>query len=202
MLPRFQNCETLVVMEPELVRIGGFEISKVVFETAALLTSVIIGGLISYLTTWAADKRKWRQHQKDKHLEQQREALALTLEWIQPIQSVLMSNFSIATALIRGDVDRHEFKEQWPAFKQSIDLMGEDIPSRLQVHIPPKVYKKRNDVLRQLEELRSYILLSSPMSFENVEERLSEFLQREATVEQSFAALKQELKEEYEKTFR
>jgi hypothetical protein len=61
MLPRFQNCETLVVMEPELVRIGGFEISKVVFETAALLTSGIIGGLISYLTTWAADKRKWRQ---------------------------------------------------------------------------------------------------------------------------------------------
>jgi phosphoglycolate phosphatase-like HAD superfamily hydrolase len=40
------------------------------------------------------------------------------------------------------------------------------------------------------------------MSFENVEERLSEFLQREATVEQSFAALEQELKEEYEKTFR
>lgn len=48
-------------MPPDVVQIGPFIISKVVFYTAVPLISVVMGGLITYLTTRAIENKKWEQ---------------------------------------------------------------------------------------------------------------------------------------------
>jgi hypothetical protein len=66
-------------MNDELVQIGPFLISRAVFDFLAPLLGVLVGGLITYFTVQAAEK-KWQQQKSDK-LQNRSGAIAETLEW-------------------------------------------------------------------------------------------------------------------------
>lgn len=66
-------------MQTDGTKIGPIELSRII-DTLLPLIGVVIGGLITYLTTRALESRKWQQEKKDKLRERQREALALALD--------------------------------------------------------------------------------------------------------------------------
>ena len=77
-------------MPDDVVQIGPIIISKVVFDVLTIIFSVVVGGLITYLTTRKVEIQKWEQQKKDKRQEQYREAIAKALDWIAPMESALI----------------------------------------------------------------------------------------------------------------
>jgi hypothetical protein len=106
-------------MSSDFVQIGSFTVSKVVFDAFIIILSVVTGGIITYLTTRAIENQKWLQQKKDRQQEQYREALALALDWIAPIDTALVRIQSLSGALIGNRITRGEFQERWP------DLLNE-----------------------------------------------------------------------------
>ena len=87
-------------MPPEFVQIGPIVISKVVLDVLAPLFGTVIGGFITYFTTRATENRKWKQQKEDQLPEQRREAIALSLEWITPIDLVLYRASTAVSGLL------------------------------------------------------------------------------------------------------
>jgi hypothetical protein len=189
-------------MPPDFVQIGPFIISRVVFDTAVPLVSVVIGGLITYLTTRAIENRKWEQQKKDKLQEQRREAIGLALEWIAPIESAVTRASLLTSSFIKKTISEDEFRSRWPDLISV--LARKDIPVRLSVLLPPNTYERGIQITMQLEELQAFSLISEPIGKTTVEEwtkRFDSVTHCIASMQQTLTALNHELTEEYKRTF-
>jgi len=139
-------------MPNDVVQIGPIIISKAVFDALIIIFSVIVGGLITYLTTRTIESQKWEQQKKDKRQEQYREALAMALDWIAPIESALTQIESISSSYVWNHISREEFQKRWPNLLSKLGILEKAIPARLQVLLPSAAYNGLQ-IVRQIEEL-------------------------------------------------
>jgi hypothetical protein len=136
----------------ELVRIGPIVISTVAFNALVALLATLIGGLLTYLATALAEHRRWKREKRDRFSGEQREAIALALEWIEPLESAVIWASALAGAALRGNHNQEAVHEQWPHVLT--DLKTRDLPARLRAVLPDAVYQGAFDIVRQLDGLR------------------------------------------------
>jgi len=177
-----------------MVQIGPLVISKslinVLIPLIGTLIGTLIGGLISYLAITAAEDRKYRREKKDKLQEQQREALALALEWIMPIENALTRASLLGTSFQRHLIDEHKFRHDYPDLISSLANM--DPSAHLRVFLPKDAYPRVYEIVEGLHTLRSMALRH---------ETLMECIELEADLSIKVGNLKTYLEDEYRKTF-
>ena len=192
-------------MPDDVVQIGPVIISKVVFDVLTIIFSVVVGGLITYLTTRRIEIQKWEQQKKDKRQEQYRESLAMALDWVAPIESALIHVQSLSSSYIWKDISRGEFQKRWPDLLSKLSSIDKAIPARLQVLLPPAAYDGLN-IVQEIDELYHYLLFSdSPaeqVDFQSVSERINGASDRIVSIRKMFSDYKKLLKDEYESTFK
>jgi hypothetical protein len=192
-------------MPNDVVQIGPIIISKVVFDVLTIIFSVIVGGLITYLTTRAIEIQKWEQQKKDKKQEQYRGALAMALDWIAPIESALTQIESISTSYIWKHISREEFQKRWPDLLSKLSTLEKAIPARLQVLLPFATYNGLQ-IVKQIEELYYYLLHSElppeQVNIDSVRERIYGASDRIMSINKMASEYKKLLIDEYESTFK
>lgn len=144
-------------MPTDVVQIGSFIISKVVFDAFIIILSVVSGGLVTYFTTRAIENQKWIQQKKDKQQEQYREAIALALEWIAPIDNALIHVQSLSAAYMNNRIIRGEFQKRWPRLLNELGALDRAMPARLKVLLPQKFYEGF-DIVNDIDDLYFYLL--------------------------------------------
>ena len=190
-------------MPSEPIQIGPFIISKAALDMIIPLISVVIGGLITYLTTHAMENRKWQHQRRDKMQEQRREAISRVLDdWIDPIHSALTEASLLASGYIRKTISEDVFRKKWPDLLS--ELAKRDLPRTLIVLLPTDAYELSHQITSKLEELWSFILLSEPVGKTTVEDywqRLDSVARHIENLQGMLDTLNKELIEEYKKTF-
>lgn len=187
-------------MSTEFVQIGNFFISKVVFEAVILLTSVVVGGVITYLTTRTLEYQKWNQQKKEKLQEQRREALGHALEWIAPIEIAMSDSNILASAFIEKNISEDDFRTQWPNLVS--ELAKKVIPARFSVLLPSSSYKLSLQIIRQLRELYINSLHSQGVTtWEKLAPIYNKYMEQAAEIDKTLVTLRKELTDEYMKTF-
>jgi hypothetical protein len=189
-------------MTPDTVQIGPIIISKSVFDALMVLVSVIIGGLVTYFTTQAIEHKKWRERKQDKMQEYRREALALALEWLPPIEIAIYKASVLSSGFLRNELSEDKMRKDWPHLLH--DLAMKDLPMRFNVLLPSATQKRIDDIISLIEDLQSFALRTKPVKKMEKEEwmqSLRSIAERTSRLNANSEALNQELKSEYEKTF-
>ena len=190
-------------MQPDAIQIGPLLISRAVFDALLLLAGVVVGGLMTYLTTRAIENKKWTQQKQDRLQQYRREALGLALEWIPPIEIALYKASSLASRHLKNEASEDEMRKQWP--KLLSELARRDLPIRLNVLIPQSIRSQSNAIVRRLDDLHSTALSARPVNkFAGPKwTTLFQATMKEATeLQTDFDRLKEELVSEYNKTFK
>jgi hypothetical protein len=146
-------------MPTDFVQIGSITISRVVFDVFTIILSVITGGLVTYLTTRAIENQKWKQQKKDKQQEQYREALALALDWIAPIDTALIRVESLSSAFIWNRITEAEFRQRWPDLLNDLSRLDRAMPAKLKVLLPENIYSGLK-IVNSIDELYTHLLLT------------------------------------------
>ena len=189
-------------MPNDVVQIGPLIVSRAVLDVAGPLVGVVVGGLVTYLTTRAIESKRWEQQKKDKLAEQRREAIGLALEWLAPIESVLTEASLLASRLIRGTMSEDEFRGRFPDLVAL--LANKDLPARLRVLLPLDAYSIALQIVREVEDLRAFSLISRPVGTTTAEEwteRLDSVAESLERMQQMLSALERQLTQEYKSTF-
>ncbi|MFZ5902254.1 MAG: hypothetical protein ACOYZ8_01705 [Chloroflexota bacterium] len=190
-------------MSPDFVQIGSFTVTKVVFDAFIIILSVITGGLITYLTTRAIENQKWKQQKKDRQQEQYREAIALALDWIAPIDTALVRIQSLSAAMIGHRITRDEFQKRWPDLLNELGRLDRAMPARLKVLLPKKFYDGFS-IINDIDELYYYLLLTpqkTPKSGENLAELVKQASDQILAIKESSEAYKNMLIDEYKNSY-
>lgn len=191
-------------MSNDFVQIGSFAVSKVVFDVFTIIFSVIIGGLITYLTTRAIENQKWEQQKKDKQQEHYRDALALALDWIAPIDTSLIRIESLSSAFIWHRITRDKFQEQWPHLLSDLSSLDRTIPAKLKVLLPIDVYDGLK-IVNSIDELYTFLLFTEQpvqKSDDNLMERLKNASAQIDAIKKLSEDYKNMLIEEYKNTYK
>ena len=140
------------------------------------LLGVIVGGLITYLTTQALETRKWKQQKRDTYLADYRDALKLALDWIDPINRAIDRATQIVLVYekrvyvpesdpngLRGDAAGP--MKYWPDLAKELSTLDLRLASR--ALLPPGIIQGQNaivdglaelgDLAQHLADLRDYI---------------------------------------------
>ena len=189
-------------MHPDTVQIGSLVISKSIFDALMVMLGVITGGLIAFLTTTAIEKKRWEAQKADRTQEHRREALALALEWIPPIELALEKAVMLASGYLRNETSEKEFSRQWPNLLHELAIR--DLPMRLNVLVPDSIQQRTNAIIEELRSLQSFTFSVKPVR--NVDQsewmkRFHAFSDQASKLRNEFTLLKQELISEYKKTF-
>jgi hypothetical protein len=185
----------------ELVRIGPIVISTVAFNALVALFATLIGGLLTYLATALAEHRRWKREKRDRFSAEQREAIALALEWTDPLESAVIWASALAGAALRGNHDQDAVHEQWP--QVITDLKARDLPARLRVFLPDTVFQGALGIAREIDRLRfqavacSQALAAGQRPVPGYEEAFNTI----GRLEESLSAFKTELAALYRKSF-
>ena len=191
-------------MPNDFVQIGPIMVSKVVFDVFTVIFSVIIGGLVTYFTTRAIETQKWEQQKKDKQKEHYREALALALDWIVPIDTALIHIESLSSAFIWKRVTRDDFQERWPHLLGNLSSLDRAIPAKLKVLLPTEVYDGLK-IVNSIDELYTYLLSTEPpvqKSNDALVERLKIASDQIVTIKKLSEDYKNILIKEYKNTYK
>jgi hypothetical protein len=135
-------------MPQDLIQIGSFIISKSVLDFLSPLFGTLIGGLITYLSIRASENRKRAQEKKDKIQEQQREALKIALQWLDPIHNVLVDVGLRSNPIGKKEID---MGDNWPDLIQKLKKF--DIPRYLLVLLPQDPYKRSFELINRINDL-------------------------------------------------
>src|SRR5258708_37454425 len=105
-------------MPPDVVQIGPFIISKVVFDVLVPLLSALfgtlIGGLVTYFAARAIENQKWQQQKENKLKKESREAPAIKLEWLDS-NGVSFQKASRLVFKFQWTNDNHDpLSDKWP----------------------------------------------------------------------------------------
>jgi hypothetical protein len=128
------------------------EAASKLLTIAGPLLGVVVGGLISALSTWGLEHRRWRRNRSEKLEALRRDALTAALEWIEPMRNAESHASSLVMAVIRGDVDDEQFLEEFPYLIG--DLAKKDLSASLRAILPDDGYSRGHEIVRNLEELR------------------------------------------------
>ena len=128
------------------------EVVSRLLAMAGPLVGVVIGGLISALSTWGLDRQRWRRDRREKYAALRRDAIATALEWIEPMRSAESRASLLVTAAINGDVDAEQFLSEFPHLVG--DLAKKDMSGVLRAVLPEDAYTRGLEIVRSLDELR------------------------------------------------
>ncbi len=191
-------------MPPDVVQIGPFIISKVVFDVLVPLLSALfgtlIGGLVTYLAARAIENQKWQQQKENKLKEDSREALAIMLEWLDPIGLSLQKASRLVFKFQWTNDDHDLLSDKWPNLLN--ELAARDVPIRLQVLIPPELYERAFKIHQGLEELKDYALFSpQPESQQETMQNIKKSLEQVENLQQILSKFRADLIEAHNKTY-
>ena len=190
-------------MPTDFVQIGSFTVSKTVFDVFTIILSVITGGLVTYFTTQAVEKQKWKQQKKDRQQEQYREALAFALDWLAPIETALIHIESLSSAFIMCRITQSDFQTRWPNLLSELSRIDRAIPAKLKVLLPENTYDGM-DIVYKINELYSFLLSTEPSEQRNdntLLERMQNTVEQITAIKKSFENYKNSLIDEYKKTY-
>ncbi len=182
-------------MPPDTVQLGSWTISKALFDVIAPLLSGLIGtltgGLITFLVTRATEDRKWQREIRYKAQEERREAIAIALEWIAPLEQALTKASLISNSFQFGRIDQQRFLGDYPDVISRLTKL--DPPARLRVFLPKDAYSISFEVIDGLEQLKH-------LSFDGLEtfKACSDLV---TSLREKVQKLQTYLEEEYRKTF-
>jgi hypothetical protein len=171
-------------------------ISKAVFNVIAPLISGLVGtltgGLITFLVTNSIENRKWRRETEYKLKEEKREAFAVALEWIAPLQQSLTKASLVRSAYQFGRIDQERFLERYPDVIPSLTKL--DPPARFRAVLAKDAYALSFEIIYGLDRLKD-LSMQGIAAFEDCADLESEL--REKT-----GKLEDYLQEQYLDTFK
>ena len=109
------------------------------------LLGVIVGGIITFLTTWTIENQKWKQQKKDKYLQDRREALGMAMDWIDPIDQAINHAISLSSPF-GGKLE--EWRQYWPNLQGEIAKI--DLRPRHRVLLHEDIYAGARPIIRCL----------------------------------------------------
>ena len=141
-------------MPSETVQIGNFVFSRILLDLAIPMLSVLLGGLITYLTTRSLEQHRWQIEQKAELVKRKREALGQALGWADIVDRDVTKAVLLAGNFIEGMISEEEFRQGWPDLLSK--LAAKDLSPRLSVLLPDDAYQMGLRIVRNLHDL--YIL--------------------------------------------
>ncbi len=116
------------------------------------LLGTIVGGFITFFVMCNVERQRWRQERQEKFFCLQRDALATTLEWIEPMRNAEIRASSLLMAAIRGEIEDELFLEKFPYLLG--ELIKKELPACQRAVLPDNVYARGHRIVRELEEVR------------------------------------------------
>jgi hypothetical protein len=189
-------------MPQDIVQLGSIAVSKYLVDVLAPLIGTLIGGLITYLATRGVENYKLARAKYDRQQEQRREAIALALEWIDPIKTAAMKSISRTRAFIENYISDEEYLIGFPDLIH--DLASKDLPVRLRIWLPQGIVSRGYAIHQALEELR--IMAIGLKQRERIDpkarlEAFGRYLQMASELDRAVSAFEDDLTEQYKATF-
>ncbi|AZT83278.1 hypothetical protein EHN06_06790 [Marinobacter sp. NP-4(2019)] len=116
------------------------------------LLAVIVGGLLTSITTFFIERQKWKRERRNKLDELRRDAVAAALEWISPMRSAEYAASSIVMAALQGDFEHERFMNDYPNLV--LELAKSDLTGVQRASLPSDFYARGHEIIRDLEKLR------------------------------------------------
>ncbi len=181
-------------MTPDTIQFGPWLISKsfvdIMIPLFGALIGTLIGGFISYWATKTVEDRKYQREKKDKLREQQREALAFALEWIDPLIDTISQVLHLTGNYLKDSLDKDAFERDYPNLMASIASLQP--PARLKVLLPETTYPRISEIASDLGILKS-------MALDNWDK--NEFIVVLGNTSRKVLELRDDLIKDYRKTF-
>lgn len=140
-------------MPQDVIQIGFLTIPKILIDILFPLIGTIIGGFISYFSIRAVENLRWAQQNANKYQEERREAIAKTLDWLDPYRDAITKAQSLTGDLLMRRVDEEQYILQWPKilFNPAIN----DPPKRMRILLPEDIYPRFFAIMNDLETVRT-----------------------------------------------
>ncbi len=116
------------------------------------LLAVIVGGLLTSMTTFVIERQKWKRERRNKLDELRRDAVAAALEWISPMRTAEYAASSLVMAAIQGDFEHERFMVDYPNLV--LELAKSDLTGVQRASLPSDFYARGHEIIRDLEKLR------------------------------------------------
>jgi hypothetical protein len=140
-------------MENQCIQFGQYLISTDVLNIIFPLIGTIIGGLISFYSISELENRKWKQQKIEKYQEEYREAIASTIEWIDPIKNAIDEAQMVVADYVMGRRNEEEYVLAWPKILGHPGI--KDPPKRLRILLPEKIYPKFMSIVQSLDRVET-----------------------------------------------
>ena len=115
------------------------------------LVGVVVGGLITHLTTRGVERQRWRHERREKLSDLQRNAVAGALEWIEPMRIAQARAESLVMAAIQGDFDHEQFLEKFSRLLS--ELVKKDVPADQRAVLPDNIYDRGYRIVCDMDRL-------------------------------------------------
>lgn len=174
--------------------------TSIILSILGSLTGVIIGGLITFLTMQSIENKKWRRERQEKLEMIKREALAASLEWIEPMRNAHIKASSLVFALIEGTISQENYLQDFPYL---IGILAKKDLSGNHRAVLPDFYDTGHLIVKKMEELKFLGIKNSKRG--NEEEQPSIIFQechnKVVEIEEEIFSLEKKMKDAYIKTF-
>ncbi|MFI5264777.1 MAG: hypothetical protein ACHQM6_09705 [Candidatus Kapaibacterium sp.] len=156
------------------------------------LVAVIIGSIITIISTSFTEKRKRKSALDDAYRIKQREALELLMKHVDPIRNAFDHfRFQAGTSMYYG---RRESNTKVPNLLSELSKL--DLSAAQRAILPPKLYEFEFEIMRRIETLQMAIS-DEPAS----KEKKDAYFNFDAAVEAEIISYHNRLKDEYKNTF-
>lgn len=120
-------------------------------KIAGPLLGVFIGGFIAYLTARGVESRRWKHERQEKLSVLRRNAMAVALEWIEPMRNAESRASSLVMAAIQGNFDHEQFLKEFPYLLG--ELVKKDLPADQRAVLPDNIYERGHRIVHDMEQL-------------------------------------------------
>lgn len=161
------------------------------------LIGVFIGGIITYFSTRAADKRIWKQEREARLSDRKREALEQAFSWLTPFDIAIRKAKGCMRLHNKNHIDNGELIDRWPKVLDSLN----DVPEHLKAFLPENAYKIGLEIVDKLEELKILgLAIDKNDSKFDIKKLIVDQEQLFIEMKDDLSALRQELEREYKST--
>ena len=113
------------------------------------LIGVALGGLLSFLSSFWSENKKWK---RERNLEKNRDlrtALGTSVKWIDHMQNSYYHASVISQNFLQKKINEDEFRKEWPKLQSALAKM--DVEQKFIPILPSKVYSEGNQILKMFE---------------------------------------------------